>query len=89
MLALDELMSNGLRHGRAPVEVEVLANDEGFLLQVCDRAVEDPPQPTATRDPARGGMGLGMIAHVSLSCGWTTAEDCKVVRALMPSAPLG
>ena len=87
VLALDELMSNGLRHGRSPVEVEVCAADGGLLVLVHDRDTEHPPRPTSTRDPAEGGMGLGMVAHVSLACGWTTREDCKTVWALMPAAP--
>lgn len=87
VLALDELMSNGLRHGRPPVEVEVRAAEDGLLILVSDRDTENPPRPESTRDPAQGGMGLGMVSHVSLSCGWTTREDCKTVWALMPSAP--
>lgn len=87
VLALDELMSNGLRHGRPPVEVEVCATKDGVLVVVHDRAVEDPPRPTSTQDPAEGGMGFVMVAHVSLACGWTTEEDCKAVWVLMPIAP--
>ncbi len=85
VLALDELTSNGLRHGRAPVEVEVRTDDEGLLLLVSDQAAEEPPQPTSTRDPSDGGMGLGMISHVSVACGWTARGDVKVVWALMPT----
>ena len=87
MLALDELMSNGLRHGRPPVEVQVCAADGGVLILVSDRDTENPPQPTSTRDPAQGGIGLGMVASVSLDCGWTTHDDCKTVWALMPTDP--
>lgn len=87
MLALDELMSNGLRHGRPPVEVQVCSAQGGVLILVHDRDTENPPRPTSTRDPSAGGMGLGMVAHVSLACGWTTQEDGKTVWALMPSSP--
>lgn len=87
VLALEELMSNGLRHGRPPVEVQVCASDRAVLILVSDRDTDNPPQPTATRDPARGGMGLGMVAAVSLDCGWTTHDDCKTVWALMPGHP--
>lgn len=87
VLALEELMSNGLRHGRPPVEVQVCAADRGVLILVSDRDAENPPRPTSTRDPAEGGMGLGMVAHVSLACGWTSDADHKTVWALMPSAP--
>jgi anti-sigma regulatory factor (Ser/Thr protein kinase) len=85
VLALDELMSNALRHGRAPVDVLVCSTEGGVLLQVADRAAETPPRPTSTRDPGKGGMGLGMIADFALACGWYADEDQKVVWAVMPS----
>jgi len=88
VLALDELMSNALRHGRSPVEVEVCTADGGVLLSVADRAAENPPRPTSTRDPSDGGMGMGMIANFALDCGWFAPDERKVVWALMPcSAP--
>jgi anti-sigma regulatory factor (Ser/Thr protein kinase) len=86
VLALDELMSNALRHGRSPVEVEVCTSEGGVLLKVVDHAVEDPPQPTSTRDPSDGGMGLGMIADFAVDCGWYAPGDQKVVWAVMPSS---
>ena len=85
VLALDELMSNALRHGRAPIEVEVCASEGGVLLAVADRAAENQPQPTSTRDPSEGGMGLGMVADFALDCGWFAPGDQKVVWAVMPS----
>ena len=85
VLALDELMSNALRHGRAPVQVEVCTSEGGVLLQVTDRAAGHPPRPTSTRDPIDGGMGLGMIADFALECGWYAPGDQKVVWAVMPS----
>ena len=86
VLALDELMSNALRHGRAPIEVEVCTSEGGVLLQVADQAAEAPPRPTSTRDPSEGGMGLGMIAEFALDCGWFAPGDAKVVWAVMPSS---
>ena len=85
VLALDELMSNALRHGRAPVDVEVCRTAGGLLLSVADRAAEDPPRPTSTRDPSHGGMGLGMIAELALDTGWYALGDHKVVWAVMPT----
>lgn len=87
VMALDELMSNALRHGRAPVEVEVCATDDGLLLLVSDRAAEDPPRPTSTRDPALGGMGLGIVARASAASGWFPRGDVKVVWAVIPERP--
>jgi hypothetical protein len=85
VLALDELMSNALRHGRVPIEVRVCASEGGVLLQVADWAAENPPRPTSTRDPSDGGMGLGMIAEFALDCGWFAVGGQKVVWAVMPS----
>ena len=86
VLALDELMSNALRHGRAPIGVEVCSSEGGVLLQVADRAAEAPPRPTSTRDPSDGGMGLGMVAEFALDRGWFASGDQKVVWAVMPSS---
>ena len=84
VVALDELMSNALRHGRAPVEVEICACEHGLLALVSDRASEAPPRPTFTRDPAQGGMGLGIVAQASTASGWFTRDDVKVVWAVLP-----
>lgn len=86
MLALDELLSNALRHGRTPIEVQVCTSEGGVLLQVADHAAENPPQPTSTRDPSEGGMGLGMIADFALDCGWFAPGEQKVVWAVMPDS---
>jgi anti-sigma regulatory factor (Ser/Thr protein kinase) len=84
VLALDELMSNALRHGRAPIVVDACSSEDGVLLRVADRAAEDPPRPTSTRDPSDGGMGLGMIAEFAVDCGWFASGEQKVVWAVMP-----
>ena len=86
VLALDELTSNALRHGRAPIEVQACATEGGVLLQVADRAAEDPPRPTSTRDPSDGGMGMGMIAEFAVTRGWFSSGEQKVVWAVMPSS---
>lgn len=84
VVALDELMSNAIRHGRAPVGVEICACDDGLLVLVSDRASDKPPRPTSTRDPAQGGMGLGIVAKASTASGWFSEGDVKVVWAVMP-----
>ncbi len=83
VLAVDELMSNALRHGRTPVEVDIGRTDDAWLLTVCDRAVEDPPRPALDRDPALGGMGLGLVAHVALGEGWYATDTGKHVWVLL------
>lgn len=83
VVALDELMSNAIRHGRAPVAVEICACRHGTLVLVSDRAAEAPPRPTSTRDPAQGGMGLGIVARASTASGWFSRGDVKVVWAVL------
>lgn len=70
LLAFEELTSNGLRHGRAPVRVEVTTVESGWLLDVSDAAVDGPPLPAFGRDPADGGLGLHLVAGMSASHGW-------------------
>ena len=83
VLAVDELMSNALRHGRTPVQVDIGRTDDAWLLTVCDRAVEEPPRPALDRDPALGGMGLGLVAHVSHGEGWYATDAGKHVWVLL------
>ena len=59
VLALDELMSNALRHGRAPIEVRVCASEGGVLLQVADWAAENPPGRRRRAIPATAGWAWG------------------------------
>src|SRR6202012_4904413 len=53
---VDELTSNGLRHGRAPVRLEVATTDDGWLVEVSDADPGHPPSPARGRDPAAGGL---------------------------------
>jgi hypothetical protein len=81
LLAVDELTSNGLRHGRVPVRVVVCATGSGWLLDVRDAAPERPPQPALGRDPSTGGLGLHLVAGISVAHGWADHGDHKHVWA--------
>lgn len=81
LLAFEELVSNGLRHGRSPVEVVVTTVDTGWLLEVTDAAAATPPVPAVGRDAAQGGLGLHLVAQLCAAHGWTTEGDRKVVWA--------
>jgi hypothetical protein len=70
LLAFEELTSNGLRHGRPLVRVEVTAADGFWLLDVSDAAVDRPPVPAVGRDAAHGGMGLYLVASICTAHGW-------------------
>ena len=87
LLAFEELASNGLRHGRGPVQVVVFATGRGWLLDVTDTAPERPPTPAVDRDPATGGLGLHMVARLGATHGWTVDGRCKHVWVRIDATP--
>lgn len=85
VMAFDELASNALRHGESPVVATVVAGTGGWLLDVSDRAPEALPAPAVDRDPAQGGMGLQLVARLSVAHGWYVDAGTKHVWACLPS----
>ncbi|NEM06357.1 ATP-binding protein [Geodermatophilus normandii] len=83
LLAVDELASNGLRHGGAPVRVYAASTTQGLLLDVSDGDPDHGPEPAVGRDPALGGMGLHMVAHLTSVRGWEVRGDHKHVWACL------
>ena len=83
LLVADELISNGLRHGEAPVHVHAVQTAEGLLLDISDGDPHHGPEPAVDRDPALGGMGLHIVAHLTIDRGWTVADGRKHVWARM------
>jgi anti-sigma regulatory factor (Ser/Thr protein kinase) len=85
LLVFEELASNALRHGGGDVRALVVAGPNGWLLDLSDEAPERPPVPAIDRDPALGGMGLHLVAQLSLDYGWEARPGRKHVWARLPS----
>jgi anti-sigma regulatory factor (Ser/Thr protein kinase) len=81
LLVFEELVSNGLRHGRGPIRVTVSSTGAGWLLEVSDAAPDRPPRPAVARDPAAGGLGLYMVAELAAAHGWMARGERKSVWA--------
>ncbi|SDY61815.1 Anti-sigma regulatory factor (Ser/Thr protein kinase) [Modestobacter sp. DSM 44400] len=79
LLAYEELASNGLRHGQAPVRATVTATGTGWLIDVSDAAVDTSPTPAVDRDPALGGLGLHLVARLCSAYGWSVEAGRKHV----------
>jgi hypothetical protein len=88
LLAFEELASNGLRHGRAPIEVVLTTATDGWLLDVSDTATDRAPTPAMDRDPAQGGFGLHLVARLSTAHGWFAEAHCKHVWAFITRHPV-
>ena len=85
LLVFEELASNALRHGGGDVRALVVAGTGGWLLDLSDEAPDRPPVPAVDRDPALGGMGLHLVAQLSLEYGWEGRPGRKHVWARLPS----
>jgi hypothetical protein len=84
LLAVEELVSNGLRHGRPPVQVTITAAGLGWLVEVRDAAPARLPVPPVDRDAALGGMGLDLVARMSRMHGVSVDGHWKIVWAQVP-----
>jgi hypothetical protein len=86
VLAFDELSSNALRHGAAPVVTTVVAGSGGWLLDVSDQDPRTMPTPAVDRDPAQGGLGLHLVARLAVAHGWYVDGGRKHVWACLPTS---
>jgi two-component sensor histidine kinase len=81
VLVADELTSNALRHGGAPVATALSREGNHWLLAVSDSSTDVPPAPAQGRDPGLGGFGLYLVADLSLRHGWFVGRGTKTVWA--------
>ena len=83
VLIADELTSNALRHGGAPVATTLSRLAERWLICVSDSSTEVPPEPAHGRDPGLGGFGLYLVADLSAAHGWWQHRSAKSVWAVV------
>jgi two-component sensor histidine kinase len=83
VLIADELTSNALRHGRAPVATALSRVKDLWMIAVSDSSTEVPPLPAQGRDPGLGGFGLYLVADLSAQHGWFLERRAKTVWAVL------
>ncbi|WP_147251732.1 ATP-binding protein [Blastococcus sp. TF02-8] len=83
VLIADELTSNALRHGGAPVAAVLGRHDSQWLIAVRDSAADVAPTPAQGRDPGLGGFGLYLVADLSVAHGWFTEPGAKTAWAVV------
>ena len=83
VLIVDELASNALRHGGAPVAAALLRARDQWLISVDDSSPRMPPTPAQGRDPGLGGLGLYLVADLSSRYGWCPEDGAKTVWAVI------
>jgi serine/threonine-protein kinase RsbW len=85
-LAATELVANALLHGRAPVIVRLLRDDDCFVLDVSDSDVHGVPKPSdAPRGIQAGGRGLRIVLSIAQQAGWYATSTAKHVWASFPA----
>jgi anti-sigma regulatory factor (Ser/Thr protein kinase) len=83
VLIADELTSNAMRHGGAPVGTALSSARDQWLLAVSDTSPDVPPSPARGRDPGLGGFGLYLVADLAVRHGWTRGPAMKTVWAVV------
>lgn len=85
VLIVDELASNGLRHGGAPVGATLSRSGNQWMIAITDSSMR-PPQPAQGRDPSRGGFGLYLVADLADQHGWSRTHGNKIVWAVISTS---
>ena len=87
-LAVTELVTNAVLHGKPPIRLVVEPSDGGAHVEVFDAG---PRPPLRIRDAghAMTGRGLALVAALSSTWGVRQENDGKVVWADIPSEGVG
>jgi anti-sigma regulatory factor (Ser/Thr protein kinase) len=85
LLAVDEMTSNAVRHGRPPVDLRLWASADRVVCRITDRGdgLSDPFAgygPAHGEDLSRGGMGLWLARQLCDHVDITSDDDGVTVR---------
>jgi len=86
LLVVSEMVTNAVRHGAPPVELEVLADDHTVVLCVADSGPGQPESRTAGPE-AEGGRGLALVDVLSTEHGVRAQPPGKAVWAAVRRRP--
>jgi serine/threonine-protein kinase RsbW len=89
-LAVSEVVTNSIRHGRAGsdgcVEVKIATAPERVRLEVVDHGPGFSPEPTAGRADEPGGWGLFLVDSLADDWGVDASEGTRVWLEMRPVA---
>ncbi|WP_198029079.1 ATP-binding protein [Actinoplanes sp. N902-109] len=84
-LVATELAGNALRHGKPPVLVRLLGDDDCYVLDVSDHGIHDMPRPMTDRQAfGVGGRGLMICMAIADQVSWYTTATTKHIWASFP-----
>ena len=87
-LVATELAGNALRHGRPPVVVRLLRDDDCYILDVADHDPDHAPQPAGGGGHSQaGGRGLLIAGSLAEQLCWYRDEHSKHVWASFALPP--
>ncbi|MDP9408840.1 MAG: ATP-binding protein [Actinomycetota bacterium] len=82
LLAVSELVTNALRHGRPPVALRLERSGGGVTVDVHDGSMDLPGSATEAAESAESGRGLGIVEAMASDTGVKSCpDDGKVIWA--------
>jgi len=84
-LAVGELVTNAVRHGKAPIRLTMTKRLDRIRIEVHDHGGGRPAiRPVQITGPNRGGWGLRMVDQLVDAWGTTTTGDLTTVWVEQP-----
>ena len=82
LLAVSELVTNALRHGRPPVALRLVRTGHSVEVDVHDGSRDLPPGTAGPEEDAESGRGLGIVEAMAVDTGCEPVpDDGKIVWA--------